>query len=1074
MIFILLLVLASPAAAQIGFYSCSPGAKQAHYASTNGPGGAGAACTTGSPCSLDEALARGDNDDFVIVKNGTYNRRLVTVRSGLSASAPLTICAENRLGAIFSFPNDGNFSNSATRTIVEIDHDNITVKGFELDGNTNTTGFVRGQGSPSNFVSNVTVEWNYGHDSGTVAMLNQYASNWIIRHNWWDNTGDDYVGEGFYFGSASANAPANDFQIYNNKISRTRNNTLDLKDGSNLNVHHNILENHLQTYDGFPGDGIIGANSGSETGNTLTDNIFRNSTNRYVFRFEKRIDALRNVLYNMSMSQGQLIGTDTVSSSLIKNNVLCNASTGGANSTPNWSPNLINQPQSVCDAEVRRIMGTPQIVQARCEIGLVSSTKVVCNWENLVFSPLSSALNSSFAVTYGGVAQTEISTTIVGGTATHTTLAAPPLPGQPVQIAVLAGAVQNSAFIGGTDNGSNLAQTATVTNNVTSAPPVAADYGPALEACHTTVTDPGAVTLTAAQSWQATLNAGGNGQVYLLDSSQGAFNTATVLTLKNIKVYPENCDAVTLKTTTTIALGDNSVLAGFTIDASAAPTCVIIEDDAITGDSSITGATLRNNKIFGGLSSSCVRIRSSVSDLLVEGNDINGGGTSGNTIAVQGDGRFVDCSGSEPNNITIRGNKIQKDFTTIPGWTLSNFTGTEDLFTSVAAGAVWVEDNWFLNVPSNGEEMVDAKYSCNGEETVFVRNYFQGAGHQPDTKACALVQTETAATGTVSDTAWLGNLFDQCDSNASNKEGAVFGAKDNDVFPGGFWFNIARQLTDGTSVLDFRDTENTFDVVHNTLVNGLVNFRTDGNVSQATAFSEIKDNLVFSAFWNGAANAAPTTCSHNASASSTGSLPGACTNTITTNPEFANAVLCTHLALCDFTPTSATFLAAVGSDGAVRGAAIPPVLSAAVIENTTPAQMDITITPHSSTGLGAKSYTWDTAPIDNLDVNKIKCGGIARSVCVAGGARTIVASGIIANNVIRLFLASSVGLDEVVTFDADYGWCTDSARIGGILSTRCSAVSAFAVTNNVEEPPPPAPPTGVRITGGAISGGVIQ
>ncbi|HEY7712302.1 MAG TPA: hypothetical protein VIG57_19985, partial [Candidatus Entotheonella sp.] len=453
-------------------YICDPGTTEAHYASS---GGSGVACTSGSPCSLNEAVNQADNDDFVILKDGTYLQRLVTVRNGLSATSPLTICAENYLGATLSFPNDGNFSNSATRTIVEIDHDNITLKGLELDGNTNTTGFVRGQGSASNFVSNVIVEWNWGHDSGTVAMLNQYASNWIIRHNRWDNTGDDYVGEGFYFGSASSNAPANNFQIYNNKVSRTRNNTLDLKDGANLNVHHNIFENHLQTYDGFPGDGIIGANSGSETGNTLTDNIFRNSTNRYVFRFEKRIDAFRNVLYNMSMSQGQFIGIDTVSSSLIKNNVLCNASTGGANSIANWSPNLINQSQSVCDAEVDRILGVPSM--AGCNIGDVDDTTVVVDLQSNVHPPISSVGN--IQVTYNNAAQTETQRLLTSGQQARITMAAAPADGTvTVRVVAVAGDIQNSAYVGGMcgpglpgECGQGKAQTLVCSNTTDGGPP---------------------------------------------------------------------------------------------------------------------------------------------------------------------------------------------------------------------------------------------------------------------------------------------------------------------------------------------------------------------------------------------------------------------------------------------------------------------------------------------------------------------------------------------------------------------------------------------------------------------------
>ena len=268
------------------------------------PSGSGSTCSSGSPCSFTTGLNNAFAGDEVVAKNGTYNYSIQTVRSGSSGN-PIVIRAENRHQAIL------NQSGGVQDISLDIDHNYITVQGFVFDnqGEVNRGFFMvdlHPTGSNST-INNFILEYNILKNSGSGGVYMRNASNIILRHNKIDTTrlNSGNVGEGFYIGQNSNSPLTQNVEVYANWVTDTRDNFVDYKNPTrNVNVHHNIFENHIS------GDGLIRSQyDGSDTssGNKFENNIVREATNPccgifYIDRKSTRLNSIHSSVSRMPSS----------------------------------------------------------------------------------------------------------------------------------------------------------------------------------------------------------------------------------------------------------------------------------------------------------------------------------------------------------------------------------------------------------------------------------------------------------------------------------------------------------------------------------------------------------------------------------------------------------------------------------------------------------------------------------------------------------------------------------------------------------------------------------------------------
>lgn len=436
------------------------------------PTGSGTACSEASPCSWSTCINTADAPgDECVLKDGTYNvtSRVETKHSGTVAD-PIVIRAENRRQALFQAT--GAFD-SNREPLLQIDHSNVTIRGLRFDGNNLAHWGLRRvtAGSTSIKTGIIVEDCEFTNFSGVGIGL-QNVNGMIFRHSRIDGTGyrggvDQCCGSMMYMGDPNETVPVTNFEVYNNVFRDATDNLLDFKGGNqDSHVHHNIFETHRNIPGSdFGGDGQIRGGGSNGSGNIVENNIIRDMpVAEYGIRLEAAHYTVRNnTFYNIGGSpfvNGNPGRNDP--SNDYYGNITCNATaTEGAQHDAGFPPNQLDQPQAECDAEVDRIIGKPRI--GSCEMGSAGANILVCTWENIVHPPLTAPDNTKFAVTYNGVAQNETGTTVVDNTVTHTTLAAAPN-GQTVQLTASAGAVTNSARIGGLVggiNGQNATQTVT-------------------------------------------------------------------------------------------------------------------------------------------------------------------------------------------------------------------------------------------------------------------------------------------------------------------------------------------------------------------------------------------------------------------------------------------------------------------------------------------------------------------------------------------------------------------------------------------------------------------------------------
>lgn len=168
----------------------------AYYVS---PTGTGAACSIGTPCSLNEGMNRAQPGQSVILTDGTYPQAINTVRGGL-ASQHITIRAQNTLGATV---------NGSAKDLLHLLHSYITVRGIHFF---DTKAGIPLQPTPTlvrvgSGVGHIILESNHFEHCGNVCFhvpgTNLLNGNFILRNNTFDGAGYMNGSAGKHIGVAS-------------------------------------------------------------------------------------------------------------------------------------------------------------------------------------------------------------------------------------------------------------------------------------------------------------------------------------------------------------------------------------------------------------------------------------------------------------------------------------------------------------------------------------------------------------------------------------------------------------------------------------------------------------------------------------------------------------------------------------------------------------------------------------------------------------------------------------------------------------------------------------------------------
>lgn len=239
---------------------------------------------------------------------------------------------------------------------------------------------------------------------------------------------------------------------------------------------------------------------------------------------------------------------------------------------------------------------------------------------------------------------------------------------------------------------------------------------------------------------------------------------------------------------------------------------------------------------------------------------------------------------------------------------------------------------------------------------------------------------------------------------------------------------IEHNIDDNNNNVDDRETEAVHGLIfrQNTFFTSAFRFQNEVCTDSHTA-----DNLVFdkNAFYN---TEIQDMCSGSPDWLITNNVIGSAPSTFvaghldsgntTTVVSFGNVGTNTE----DFTITTAA--------EAQKGAMPTPVIASSVIGDD--CVLNITMTPFNANG-------HDHGPISAFDRTKltVKYNGVAQTINSAN----------ISGNILKASMAVCPEAVDTVTFDTSYGWCKDSADIGGDwkrMNARCLAVSGQSVTNN--------------------------
>ena len=335
-------------------------------------GATSGACTAATPCTPTQAINAAQPGEEVVLKDGTYQSTLITVRGGTSTQR-ITIRAENRHQAIVKppvgwDPGDPEVENDwGDIRYVRVDHPYVTISGFTLDGNNyGSFGIVTFNNNGDNGILEHSI---LKSSNSSLLHIGPSADNVIIRHN----VMDDCRQEGFYIGSSDTDPPvtitSTGGQIYGNTMSRVGmldgwGTFLDIKAStSNMDVHHNIFENAREG----PFDGCLFIGSIGGLNNAFHNNIVRDASCGlrivHVGRWVGH-DVHHNVFYDISANAtyathlGEFTSADPYGPSKIRDNTFCDVSPSAPVSMDGVtvSNNAFNVAQSTCNAEVTRIL----------------------------------------------------------------------------------------------------------------------------------------------------------------------------------------------------------------------------------------------------------------------------------------------------------------------------------------------------------------------------------------------------------------------------------------------------------------------------------------------------------------------------------------------------------------------------------------------------------------------------------------------------------------------------------------------------------------------------------------------
>ena len=318
-----------------------------------------------------------------MLKNGTYTLNSNSFATALNLNKDgVTYRAETPHQAILkAHPQQ-------TSILVRITCDTCIVRDLVFE-----TRKIGGTGVLLEHSNGAIIEHNILRNGGLT--LNAGAHNGIARHNLIENS----PGEANYWGPEKANVPPGmdydpagitNFQFYGNTVRNSGMALLDIKGGTNYDIHHNIFENQqrgapLETGGSTGGEQMISW-GGSTVDSAFSDNIIRNSDGPTLIvpLDEYRNNTLqRNVFYG-NQNEDQAVkwvdGTQHTTQTILTANTFCTngdrdvcerqaacsttvkpagltiSNNNGLNFTGSGNINPGGAAQAACDAEVSRIL----------------------------------------------------------------------------------------------------------------------------------------------------------------------------------------------------------------------------------------------------------------------------------------------------------------------------------------------------------------------------------------------------------------------------------------------------------------------------------------------------------------------------------------------------------------------------------------------------------------------------------------------------------------------------------------------------------------------------------------------
>lgn len=425
------------------------------YAVPSGGSSTASSCPIEAPCTLGRTLALAQAGDAILLMDGTYSEVLATVRSGTS-TAPIRIAANSRRQAILQFPV--GIALNPRPTLVSIGHNWIVLEGLVLRGSAIAANTMRiggtHVGTSVTWAQDIIVDDVLIENAGDAGINFLDSRRVTVRHSEINVTGNRVDGNppsgvAFHLGSNASGSQADQIQIYNNVVRGVRQHQfVDFKNGSaNANVHHNIFDGHVAGWAGGLADGLLRSLSDdglTDVNHVFSDNVMRNAAGcSSVLNLLREVDVLNNVFYNITSCGSIFISAATSSLSAVDGNTTCSPSP--TTESVNRGTNAHNQPMSTCLARVDAIVGVPSV--ASCEIGELSPTTMVVNLDAGAHPPVSEI--ADLQVTYDGVDQEVVSTTLTSGSEAQVEVAEAPVDNTVVvEVSAASGVMKNSAYMG--------------------------------------------------------------------------------------------------------------------------------------------------------------------------------------------------------------------------------------------------------------------------------------------------------------------------------------------------------------------------------------------------------------------------------------------------------------------------------------------------------------------------------------------------------------------------------------------------------------------------------------------------